>query len=597
MSDVFISYAREDQEIASRLAAYLSQRNVDIWWDSNITAGDRYRQKISEELAKANKVVVIWSVNSVQSVWVQDEAEEAAKHNKLVPVIIGDCVPPMGFRSYQALVIQDWTTDIEALYAWLQSRSPQDPGPTAPHMGALNQAQSLDLLTKGRAAWNGWAQANPNVPVNFSGLRFTAPASFEGFVFPGPADFSGTLFQPACNFSNAEFRGDANFRNCSHQHKAIFIGTRFQMAATFADNEFSGDALFMNARYEGPADFRLTKFSGAAGFEGGQFSGPTHFDEAHFKTTAWFRDASFREDAEFQGTRFEQNAEFKGASFHGNAWFNNVVFEGEAWFPEAEFGETAWFGGATFRGDVWFRHTRFNRRTSFTGAKFLGSTSFNALSSEGSFSLSDSRFEHVPDFSEARFGTSPRLENMVIHQPAFWFRSDVGDAAKYHDLRRLAVDSHDNARERDYFAQEVRTRRFWHDKPWQARFWFGAFYEVLSKFGTSLFRPFFWWALSTFACAAFYYGERLREPPRHCPGTGAPPFQEASVLSLKYALAGIAAGPSERFNQIYACLYGLTGGTPLVPASVSIAHMVQTIWSLVLALLFIAALRNLFRIK
>lgn len=597
MSDVFISYAREDQEIASRLAAYLSQRNVDIWWDSNITAGDQYRKKISEELSKANKVIVIWTVNSVHSVWVQDEAEEAAKHNKLVPVIIGDCVPPMGLRSYQALVIQDWNSDIEALYAWLQSRSPQDPATPDPHTGALNQAQSLDLLTRGRAAWNGWAQANPNVPVSFSGLRFTAPVSFEGFVFPGPADFSGTIFEPACNFSSAAFRADANFRNCSFQHKAIFIGTRFQKAATFADNNFIGDALFMNAHYEGPADFRLTKFSATAGFEGGQFSGPTHFDEAQFGKTAWFREASFTADADFQRARFMQNAEFKGVSFQGNAWFNNVTVDREAWFPETDFAETAWFGGATFQGDVWFRHARFSRRTSFSGASFHGHVSFNALSSEGSFSLADSNFTHVPDFSEARFETAPRLENMGIVQPAFWLRSDPADASKYRALRRLAIDSHDNERERDYFTQEVRTRRFWHDKPWHARFWFGAFYEVLSKFGTSLLRPAFWWALSTFVFATLYYGQRVPEAPAICPASGTSAFREAGVLSIKYALAGIAPGPSERFDQIYACLYGLAGSKAMIPAVVTIAHAVQSIWSIFLAVLFIAAMRNLFRIK
>ncbi len=39
MSDIFISYAREDREIAGRLAGALEAAGWSVWWDSKLRAG------------------------------------------------------------------------------------------------------------------------------------------------------------------------------------------------------------------------------------------------------------------------------------------------------------------------------------------------------------------------------------------------------------------------------------------------------------------------------------------------------------------------------------------------------------------------------
>jgi hypothetical protein len=86
MADVFISYSREDRECAELLARALSERGWKVWWDRQINVGRSFSETIERELDRARCVVVLWSRNSVQSEWVQNEAAEAAGRKALVPV-------------------------------------------------------------------------------------------------------------------------------------------------------------------------------------------------------------------------------------------------------------------------------------------------------------------------------------------------------------------------------------------------------------------------------------------------------------------------------------------------------------------------------
>jgi TIR domain len=86
MADVFISYARADREIASRLADEYKANGVSVWYDAGVSAGDNFRSEILKQLTTARKVVVIWTQNSIGSPWVLSEAQRALDSEKLVPV-------------------------------------------------------------------------------------------------------------------------------------------------------------------------------------------------------------------------------------------------------------------------------------------------------------------------------------------------------------------------------------------------------------------------------------------------------------------------------------------------------------------------------
>ena len=77
MSDIFISYAREDQERAERLKSLLDAEGWDVWWDQEIRIGKPYSKEIDKALAQAKIVFVLWSKNSVASKWVRKEAKRA----------------------------------------------------------------------------------------------------------------------------------------------------------------------------------------------------------------------------------------------------------------------------------------------------------------------------------------------------------------------------------------------------------------------------------------------------------------------------------------------------------------------------------------
>lgn len=108
MSDVFISYSREDRDKAEELARLFERYGWTVWWDRNIPAGKRYAQIIGEELATARSILVLWSQSSVASDWVKDEAQEGVNRGILVPALIEEVHIPYGFRQHQAANLSDW---------------------------------------------------------------------------------------------------------------------------------------------------------------------------------------------------------------------------------------------------------------------------------------------------------------------------------------------------------------------------------------------------------------------------------------------------------------------------------------------------------
>src|SRR3712207_4767599 len=98
MSDVFISYAREDLETAKALARVFARQDWSVWWDRSIPKGKVFDEVIEQEVSTAKVVVVLWSQHSVQSSWVRAEAEEGAGRGVLIPALLEDVKPPLRFR-------------------------------------------------------------------------------------------------------------------------------------------------------------------------------------------------------------------------------------------------------------------------------------------------------------------------------------------------------------------------------------------------------------------------------------------------------------------------------------------------------------------
>jgi hypothetical protein len=108
MSDIFISYKREDKTEAKTLAESLEQVGWTVWWDPQLRAGERFDEVIERELNNAKCVIVLWSRRAIQSQYVKDEAAYALSLNKLIPVTIDEVSPPFRFQGLHTLSLAGW---------------------------------------------------------------------------------------------------------------------------------------------------------------------------------------------------------------------------------------------------------------------------------------------------------------------------------------------------------------------------------------------------------------------------------------------------------------------------------------------------------
>ncbi len=89
-TEVFVSYAREDEAIANLFVKRLEREGLIIWWDQRVAPkAENFRRQIEERLNDARCVLVLWTENSSQSEWVINEAEKAKNNGTLLQVCIG----------------------------------------------------------------------------------------------------------------------------------------------------------------------------------------------------------------------------------------------------------------------------------------------------------------------------------------------------------------------------------------------------------------------------------------------------------------------------------------------------------------------------
>ena len=109
--DIFVSYSHEDRERVKVLVAALSAEGWQVFWDRTIPPGESWRTWIGAPLAKAPIVIVCWSKSSVESDWVCQEADAAAKRRVLLPVFLDEVTPPLGLAHIHGADLVAWTAE------------------------------------------------------------------------------------------------------------------------------------------------------------------------------------------------------------------------------------------------------------------------------------------------------------------------------------------------------------------------------------------------------------------------------------------------------------------------------------------------------
>ena len=108
MSDIFVSYAREDQDRVALLVQALEKMGCAIFWDRTIPPGTTWREILDTEIQACRCVLVVWTQKSVKSEWVLEEADIGKQKKILVPVLLDAIEPPLGFRGIQAAKLVPW---------------------------------------------------------------------------------------------------------------------------------------------------------------------------------------------------------------------------------------------------------------------------------------------------------------------------------------------------------------------------------------------------------------------------------------------------------------------------------------------------------
>ncbi len=373
-------------------------------------------------------------------------------------------------------------------------------------------------------------------------------ADFGGFLFPGHALFGSASFSGDARFGSASFSGAAWFGSASFSGPARFASASFSGAAWFGSASFSGPARFASASFSGTTWFDRVRYSGDAWFSSASFSGIARFDRASFSGTTWFDSASFSGDAWFESASFSE-INFKEAKFGKAAYLSDARFVKRAVFEGVHFAGNTFFIRSAFQDIADFSLVKFDQYAGFEAARFFGPTNFNAVRGDRAFTMADASFDFVPDFIQAHFEEAPRLDNVTVDgrrleppdaddpdkvprrlvrlhrgfQRRFYqYRrvtmADRDVPARWRALKRLAIQAHDQDREHDFFAREIRSERFVTDWPWPRpignvdgwlgffRFVFGYAYGLTSNYGRSVLLPFLWWCVGVAIAANFYFG-------------------------------------------------------------------------------------------
>ena len=101
MEHIFISYSSKDFETANVIRNYLN--DICFVWMApfSIPAGSNYAEEIPKAIEASSTFVLLLSLNSIKSKWVERELDNAIRFNlKIIPVVVENCELTPSFSFY-----------------------------------------------------------------------------------------------------------------------------------------------------------------------------------------------------------------------------------------------------------------------------------------------------------------------------------------------------------------------------------------------------------------------------------------------------------------------------------------------------------------
>ena len=111
---IFISYSSKDEKNVLLLVSLIRSIGVSVFRDKDsIPPGIKWLPEIEEAIGEAEIVLVFWSQNSLNSIWVVKEYEQAIDLGKrVIPVLLDSTPLPEKLKDYQSLDLSElWRFD------------------------------------------------------------------------------------------------------------------------------------------------------------------------------------------------------------------------------------------------------------------------------------------------------------------------------------------------------------------------------------------------------------------------------------------------------------------------------------------------------
>ena len=310
------------------------------------------------------------------------------------------------------------------------------------HFASQNEIQQehLNRISQGSEVWNSWANTvdlSEDYTIDLSYLTLEH-WDFSEFVFPAPTTFKGSIF-----------KNDTDFRFTQFLSTVDFSYTTFEQQLLFCAATFHTDSLFTAARFADFVDWSSSEFYGSCNFIRSKFEGYSLFYNMVFENVLYFDRAVFVEDAIFIGSRFNKTTSFLETTVTKTLDFGVSNSSDEP--------------AAIFKGKANFKNSNINRLV-------LYGTVFS---------------KYIPDFRMSEVKLPVYLSNCSIPNLG---NSNAKNAERYRALRSIAMKSHENSKELEFRAYEIRAQRGVETNLLQS--FPGYLFEWFSDFGQGILRPF-----------------------------------------------------------------------------------------------------------
>jgi hypothetical protein len=95
MTDVFLSYADDDREMAEKIRNSLRREGLTVWTNTtDIQVGTEFQTMIDRGIEEADNLVYLLSPNAVKSAYCQHELDYAFSLNKrIIPILVEPVTP------------------------------------------------------------------------------------------------------------------------------------------------------------------------------------------------------------------------------------------------------------------------------------------------------------------------------------------------------------------------------------------------------------------------------------------------------------------------------------------------------------------------